>query len=116
MAYFSVMAVQHSFQDTYNNIPALTPMLSTLNIILDNIENLADEKNVSLHWREKIHAMFDDGLDFDDIVTLNISKDDIVNLFVNPKIGKKKKPNAIGHQGQSLEHLLGNDAKMLGVV
>ena len=29
--------------------------------------------------------MFDDGLDYDEVTTLNISKDDLVALFVNQK-------------------------------
>ena len=32
--------------------------------------------------------MFDDGLDYDEVTTLNITEDDIVSLFADPKIGK----------------------------
>ena len=32
--------------------------------------------------------MFDDGLDYDEVASLNITKDDIVNLFVDPKKGE----------------------------
>ena len=63
-------------------------MLSTLNTIVDNIEALTNEHNATLHWREEMHAMFDDGLDYDEVATLNITKDDIVNLFVYPKTSK----------------------------
>ena len=34
-----------------------------------------------------MHEMFDDGLDYDEVVALNIGKDDLVSLFANPKIG-----------------------------
>ena len=34
-----------------------------------------------------MHTQFDDGLDHDGIVALNISKEDIAALFVDPKIG-----------------------------
>ena len=34
---------------TYNNIPALAPMLSTLNTIVDNIETLTNQQNAALH-------------------------------------------------------------------
>ncbi len=36
-----------------------------------------------------MHAMFDDGLDYDEVTALNITKDDIVNHFVDPKTSKK---------------------------
>ena len=36
-----------------------------------------------------MHAMFDDGLDYDEVATLNISKEDLVTLFVNPKTSKQ---------------------------
>ena len=62
-------------------------MLSTLNTIVDNIETLTNEQNDALRWRDKMHAMFDDGLDYDEVVALNISKDDLVSLLLNPKIG-----------------------------
>ena len=52
---------------------------------MDYIEILTNEQNVTLHWREKMHEMFDDGLDYDEVATLDISKDDLVGLFVNPK-------------------------------
>ena len=42
-----------------------------------------------------MHEMFDDGLDYDEVVALNISKDDLVSLFVNPKTNlqvDRKKP------------------------
>ena len=38
-----------ALQTTYNNIVALAPMLSMLNTIVDNIETLTNEHNVSLH-------------------------------------------------------------------
>ena len=66
-------------QTTYNTIPALAPMLSMLNTIVDNIEILTNEQNATLHWHDQIHAMFDE------VVALNITKDDIVSLFVDPK-------------------------------
>ena len=43
-----------------------------------------------------MHEMFDDGLDYDEVATLNITKDDLVALFANPKTGlpvDKKNPN-----------------------
>ena len=40
-------------------------------------------------WHESMHAMFDDGLDYDEVVAVNITKDDIVSLFVDPKICKQ---------------------------
>ena len=70
-------------------------MLSMLNTIVDNIQTLTIEQNVALHWCEKMHAIYDDGLDYDEVLALSISKDDIVNLFVDPKTSKKvdhKKP------------------------
>ena len=72
-------------QTTYNNVPALAPMLSMLNTIVDNIEKLTNEQNVALCWHDEMHAIFDDGLDYDEVVALNLSKDDLVALFVNPK-------------------------------
>ena len=45
-----------------------------------------------------MHEMFDDGLDYDEVVALNIRKDDLVGLFANPKIGlpiKHKKTQTI---------------------
>ena len=62
-------------------------MLSTLNTIVGNIETLTNEHNATLHWHDEMHAIFDDGLDYDEIAALNISKDDLVSLFANPKIG-----------------------------
>lgn len=38
-----------------------------------------------------MHAQFDDGLDYDEVAALNISKDDLSNLFVNPKNNIKVK-------------------------
>ena len=70
-------------------------MLSMLNTIVDNIETLTIEQNVALHWHDEMHVIYDDGLDYDEVSALNITKDDIVSLFVDPKIGKKvdrKKP------------------------
>ena len=60
-------------------------MSSMLNTIVDNIETLTNEQNVALHWHDEMHAMFDDGLDYDEVAALNISKDDLVSLFANPK-------------------------------
>ena len=62
-------------------------MLSMLDTIMDNIETLTNEQNAALHWCDQMHAMFDDGLDYDEVAALNISKDDLVSLFANPKIG-----------------------------
>lgn len=70
-------------------------MLSTLNTILGNIETLTNEHNVSLHWRDEMHAIFDDGLDYNEVAALNISKDDLVGLLANPKtslLADHKKP------------------------
>ena len=61
---------------------------------MDNIETLTIEQNATLRWRDEMHAMFDDGSDYDEVVVLNISKDDLVSLFANPKtsllVGHKK--------------------------
>ena len=62
-------------------------MLSTLNTIVDTIENLTNQQNVALHWHDEMHEMFDDGLDYDEVATLNITKDDLASLFVNLKMG-----------------------------
>ena len=67
-------------------MPTLASMLSTLNTRVDNIEILTNEQFFSLRLHDKMHATFDDGLDYDEVVTLNISKDDLVSLFANPKI------------------------------
>ena len=43
-----------------------------------------------------MHEMFDDGLDYDEVVALNITKEDLASLFANPKTGipvNKKNPN-----------------------
>ena len=53
---------------TYNTTLTLAPILSTLNTIVDNIEIITNKKNVSLRWRDQMHAMFDDGLDYDEVV------------------------------------------------
>jgi len=71
----------------YNNVPTLAPTLSMLNIIVDNIETLTNQQNVTIHWHDKMHEMFDDGLDYDEVVALNITKDDLASLFANPKMG-----------------------------
>ena len=55
---------------------------------MDNIETLTNEQNVSLHWHDQMHSMFDDGLDYDEVVALNIAKDDIVSLLMDLKIDK----------------------------
>ena len=46
-----------------------------------------NQKNVALHWRDEMHTMFDDGLDYDEVAALNITKDDLASLFANPKMG-----------------------------
>ena len=74
-------------QRTYNNVPALVPMLFTLNTIVDNIETLTNQQNVTLCWRDEMHEMFDDGLDYDEVAALNITKEDLASLFANPKMG-----------------------------
>ena len=68
---------------TYNNVPALAPMLSTLNTIVDNIETLTNQQNATLCWCDEMHAIFDDGLDYDEVVALNITKEDLASLFAN---------------------------------
>ena len=56
-------------QRTYNNVPALAPMLSTLNTIVDNIETLTNEKNATLCWHDEMHEMFKyDRLDYDEVI------------------------------------------------
>ena len=82
---FENLAELRALRTTYNTIPALTPMLSTLNTIVGNIETLTNEQNVALCWHEKMHAMFDDGLDYDEVVALNINKDNLDVLFCEPK-------------------------------
>ena len=58
-----------------------------LNTIVDNIETLTNHQNVALHWRDEMHKMFDDCLDYDEVAALNITKDDLASLFVSPKMG-----------------------------
>ena len=70
---------------TYNNVPTLVHMLSTLNTIVDNIETLTNQQNATLHCHDKIHEMFDDGLDYDEVATLNITKDDLASLLWTQK-------------------------------
>ena len=48
---------------------------------------LQNQQNAALRWRDEMHAMFDDGLDYDEIAALNITKEDLASLFVNPKMG-----------------------------
>ena len=86
---FENLTELRTLRTTYNIVPALAPMLSMLNTIVDNIETLTNEQNGTLHWCEQMHAMFDDGLDYDEVAALNISKDDLVNLFADPKNGKQ---------------------------
>ena len=64
-------------------------MLSMLNPIVGNIETLTNEQNAALCWHDEMHAIFYDGLDYDEVVAFNITKDDIVSLFVDPKTGKQ---------------------------
>ena len=64
---FENLAKLRVLRTTYNTISALAPMLSMSNTIVDNIETLTNEQNVSLHWCEQMHAMFDDGLDYDEV-------------------------------------------------
>ena len=72
----------------------MAPKLSMLNTIVDNIETLTNQQNSTLHWRDEMHEMFDDSLDYDEVVALNITKDDLVSLFANLKtdlpVDKKK--------------------------
>ena len=77
-----------ALRTTYNTLPTLAPMLSILNTIVDNIEILTNEQNAALHWHDEMHATFEDGLDYDEVAALNISKDDLVALFVDPKTSK----------------------------
>ena len=84
---FENLTELRALQTTYNIVPTLAPMLSMLNTIVDNIEILTNEKNATLHWCDEMHEMFDDGLDYDVVVALNISKNDLVSLFANPKTG-----------------------------
>ena len=67
-------------------------MLSTLNTIVDNIETLTNQQNVALRWRDEMHTMFDDGLDYDEIAALNITKEVLASLFANPKTGLPVNP------------------------
>ena len=62
-------------------------MLSMLNTIVDNIETLTNQHNVALHWHDEMHEMFDDGLDYDEVAALNLTKEDLARLFANPKMG-----------------------------
>ena len=70
-------------------------MLSTLNTIVDNIETLTNQKNATLRWRDEMHAMFDDGLDYDEIAALNITKEVLASLFANPKTSFTSQPKKI---------------------
>lgn len=74
-------------KSTSNNIPTLDLILSILNTIVDNIQTLSKNQNVSLYWYKEMYSLYDDKLDYDEVVSLNITKDDVVDLFVNPKIG-----------------------------
>ena len=49
-------------------------MLATLNTIVTNIETLIEQHDGALRWRDEMYNQFDDGLDYDGVVTLNISK------------------------------------------
>ena len=80
---------------TYNNVPALALMLSTLNTIVDNIETLTNQQNVALHWRDEMQEMFDDGLDYDEVAALNITKEDLASLFCEPENGFTSRPKKI---------------------
>ena len=73
---------------TYNNAPALAPILSMLNTIVDSIETLTNEQNSTLQWFNEMHELFDDGLDYDEVVALNINEEDMVILFADPKNDK----------------------------
>ena len=53
-------------------------MLSTLK---------TNEKNATLQQHDEMHEMFDDGLDYDEVVALNITKEDLASLSTNPKMG-----------------------------
>ena len=79
-------------QTTYNTIPALTPMLSMFNTIVGNIETLTNEHNAALCWRDEMHAIFDDGLDYDEVVALNISKDDLLAFLQTQKLVRQLTP------------------------
>ena len=72
-------------QWSYNNNPALSPMLSTLNTIVDNIESLTEHHDVTLRWHDGMHYQFDENFDYDGVATFNISKKELTNLFSNPK-------------------------------
>ena len=63
-----------ALQTTYNTVPTLAPMLSMLNTIVGNIETLTNEQNATLFWRDEMHTIFYDGLDYDEVVALNITK------------------------------------------
>ena len=62
-------------------------MLSTLNTIVDNIDTFTNQQNATIYWCDEMHKMFDDGLDYDEVVALNITKEDLASLFANPKMG-----------------------------
>ena len=66
-----------------------------LNTIVDNIETLTNQQNVALHWRDEMHEMFDDGLDYDEVAALNITKEDLASLFANLKTGIPVDPKKI---------------------
>ena len=71
-------------------------MLSTLNTIVDNIETLTNQQNAALCWHDKMHEIFYDGLDNDEVAALNITKEDLASLSANPKAGipvDPKNPN-----------------------
>ena len=73
------------FETAYANIPTLCPMFTTLNTIIENMEKLTQQHNAALLCHDSMHAQFDDGLDYDQVMNLNITKHDIANLFVDPK-------------------------------
>lgn len=63
-------------------------MLATLNTTMANIETFTKQHYAALHWRGEMHHQFDDGLDYDGVATLNISKNELTNLVFDPKNGK----------------------------
>ena len=54
---------------------------------MGNIETLTNEHNATLRWHDEMHEMFDVGLGYDEVVTFNITKEDLTGIFANPKMG-----------------------------
>ena len=67
-------------------------MLSTIKTIVANIETLTKQHDATLCWHDEMHCQFDDSFNYDELVALNISKQNLTRLFANPKIHNEVDP------------------------